>query len=346
MPRADDQGQTLGGIATETMESETSPGPPPCLVSGSASIELAADIAGRLGIQPLERRVEPFPDGETYVRLGHSVRGRDAYILQSTCPPVNEHLFELLLLLDTVRRANAARLTAVVPYYGYARQDRKAKGREPISAKLVANLIVAAGADRIVTVDLHSPAIQGFFDIGMDHLTAMPLLAEHVKARVPHDAVVVSPDTGGVKRADMFARLLALPIAILHTRRASASQVEIAAVIGDVRGKVPIIVDDIIATGGTILEAVEALVEAGARPEVRVVASHGVLAGDATRILNHPSIREVVVTDTVPVPLEKRRALPQLEVVSVGSLLAQAVGRLHSGHSLSALFSQDGLTPV
>ena len=161
MPRADDQQQTLGAVATELQDASTSPAAPPCLVSGSAVTDLAADVAGRLGIQALERRIERFPDGETYVRLGKSVRGRDAYILQSTCPPVNEHLFELLLLLDTVRRANAARLTAIVPYYGYARQDRKAKGREPISAKLVANLIVAAGADRIVTVDLHSPAIQG-----------------------------------------------------------------------------------------------------------------------------------------------------------------------------------------
>lgn len=319
---------------------------PPCLLCGSSVPELGEQVACLVGVPLLERRIERFPDGEMYVRLGESVRGRDAYVLQSTCAPVNDHLFELLLVLDTLRRASAARLTAVIPYYGYARQDRKSSGREPISAKLVANLLATAGANRIVAVDLHSPAIQGFFDIGMDHLTTIPLLAAYLKDRIPRDSVLVSPDTGGVKRADLFARLLGLPLAILHKRRASAREVEIAAVVGDVRGKSPIIVDDIIATGGSIQHAVETLVREGARPEVRVVATHGVLAGDAARVLDHPAIQEIVVTDTIPVRPEIRRSLPRLHVVSVAELLAAAILRLHSGNSLSELFSIDGAPPV
>jgi ribose-phosphate pyrophosphokinase len=319
---------------------------PPCLVCGSSIPELSVEVAHQVGVPLLDRRLERFPDGEMYVQLGQSVRGRDAYILQSTHAPANENLFELLLLLDTLRRASAARLTAVIPYYGYARQDRKSTGREPITAKLVANLLTAAGATRIVAVDLHSPAIQGFFDIGMDHLTAVPLLAEYLRSRIPRDSVVVSPDTGGVKRVDFFAHLLDLPIAILHKRRASAHEVAIAAVVGDVRGKTPIIVDDIIATGGTIVEAVDTLLREGAQPAVWVVASHGVFAGDAARILNHPAIHELVVTDTVPIPSETRRALPRLHVVSIAELLAAAIRRLHTGSSLSALFSKEGAPPV
>ena len=318
---------------------------PPCLLCGSAVPALGAEIARLLGVAPQPRRIERFPDGELYVQLAQSVRGRDAYVIQSTCAPVNDHLFELLLLLDTLHRASAARLTAIIPYYGYARQERKSSGREPISAKLVANLLVAAGADRIVSVDLHSPAIQGFFDIGMDHLTAVPLLADYLKARIPANSVLVSPDTGGVKRVDIFARLLDLPLAILHKRRTTPHEVEIAAVVGDVRDKCPILVDDIIATGGTIRHAVDTLIKEGARPEARVVATHGVLAGDALRLLDHPAIREIVVTDTIPIAPELRRGLPTLHVVSVAELLANAIARLHSGHSLSELFPREGGVP-
>jgi ribose-phosphate pyrophosphokinase len=312
---------------------------PPCLIAGSANEPLAQAIAGELGISLMERRIERFPDGETYVRLGASVRGRDAYIIQPTSAPVNDNLVELALLIDTVRRASAGRVTAVIPYYGYARQDRKFIGREPISAKLVANLITAAGADRVVAVDLHSPAIQGFFDIGMDHLTAIPLLAEHLKAQLVPDSVVVSPDTGGVKRADLYARLLNLPLAILHKKRASAHEVQMQAVIGDIKGKHAIVVDDIVATGSTICEAVETLLKAGAQPAVKIVATHPVLSGEAPRLLQHRAIGEIVVTDTIPVAPEVRAALPTLRVVSVAELLANAIRRLHEGHSLSELFT-------
>jgi ribose-phosphate pyrophosphokinase len=344
-PAGDEQYTHLEALSVVLSEMADS-SDPPCLVCGSSVPELGGEVGRLVGVPLLERRIERFPDGETYVQLAQSVRGRDAYVLQCTCAPVNDNLFELLLLLDTLRRASAARITAVVPYYGYARQDRKSSGREPITAKLVANLVTAAGANRIVAVDLHSPAIQGFFDIGMDHLTAVPLLAAYLKDRVSRDSILVSPDTGGVKRVDFFARLLDLPIAILHKRRASAREVAIAAVVGDVRGRAPIIVDDIIATGGTIRQAVDTLVCEGARPEVCVVATHGVLAGDAVRNLDHPAIREIVVTDTVPIPASTRRALPRLHVVSVAELLAAAIRRLHSGHSLSELFSNYGAPPV
>ncbi len=319
---------------------------PPAIVSGTANEALSAEIAAKLGAPLLKRRIDRFPDGELYVRFESSVRGRDAYVIQPTCTPVNEHLVELLLLIDTLRRASAGRVTAIIPYYGYARQDRKFTGRDPITAKLVANLITAAGASRVLAVDLHSPAIQGFFDIGMDHLSAIQLLAEDLMDRIPRDSVIVSPDTGGVKRADIYARMLDLPIAILHKRRATAREVEIAAVIGDIRDKYPIIVDDIISTGGTIRKAVDTLIDAGARPEVRVVATHGVLVGDAATLLTHPAIVEIVVTDTVPISPSLRVALPHLRVVSVAGLLANAIQHLHSGLSLSALFNRDGAPPV
>ena len=345
---ADDQSSSgiaihfLGASATEIPDVVS----PPCVLAGSSNVALAQAVATRLGSSLLDRRIEQFPDGEMYVRLGTSVRGRDAFIIQPTCAPVNDNLFELLLLIDALRRASAARLTAIVPYYGYARQDRKFTGREPITAKLVANLLAAAGATRLVAIDLHSPAIQGFFDIGMDHLTAIPLLCEYLQPRIPTQSVIVSPDTGGVKRADVFARMLNLPIAILHKRRASARQVDIAAVIGDIRDKSPIIVDDIIATGGTIRKAVDTLVGAGARPDVRIVATHGVFAGDALELLDHPAITEIVVTDTIPIPAQARAALPALRVVSVADLLANAIRRLHSGLSLSELFAGEGAPPI
>ncbi len=350
MSAAGTEDQTPQTVSLQVFTSETQEVTelitPPALVSGSANMPLAVEIARRVGVQLLDRRIERFPDGEVYVRFESSVRGRDTYVIQPTSAPVNDNLFELLLLIDTLRRASVGRVTAIIPYYGYARQDRKFLGRDPITAKLVANLITSAGAARVLAIDLHSPAIQGFFDIGMDHLSAIQLLAEDLKGRIPADSIVVSPDTGGVKRADTYARLLGLPIAILHKRRAGPRDVEIGAVIGDVRGKCPIIIDDMITTGGTIRKAVETLVSAGARPEVRVVATHGVFAGNAAEMLDHPSIAEVLVTDTIPVPAQMRTALPCLRVVSVAGLLASAILRLHTGLSLSALFNRDGAPAI
>jgi ribose-phosphate pyrophosphokinase len=319
---------------------------PPCLIAGSASRHLAQRIAELGGFAQVGVELTRFPDTEMHVRLVESVRGHDAFIIQSTCAPVNEHLVELLILIDTLSRASAGRITAIIPYYGYARQDRKSTGREPITAKLVANLISAAGANRVLAIDLHSPAIQGFFDIGMDHPTAIPLLANALRGKIPPDSVIVSPDTGGVKRADFFASQLQLPIAILHKRRADGDNVKIAAVIGDVRDRTPIIVDDIIATGGTLLEAVETLLRAGARSDVRVAATHGVFAGNAAQRLAHPAIKQIVVTDSIETPAGLCEALPTLEVVSIAQLLGDAIYRLHNGLSLSALFNVNGIPPI
>ncbi|HEX8996684.1 MAG TPA: ribose-phosphate diphosphokinase [Ktedonobacterales bacterium] len=319
---------------------------PPCLIAGSASRRLTQRIAELGRFAQVDVELTRFPDTEMHVRLAESVRGHDAFVIQSTSAPVNENLTELLILLDTLSRASAGRITAIIPYYGYARQDRKSTGREPITAKLVANLISAAGANRVLAIDLHSPAIQGFFDIGMDHPTAIPLLANALRGRIPSDSVIVSPDTGGVKRADFFSNLLHLPIAILHKRRADGENVEMAAVIGDVRDRTPIIVDDIIATGGTLQEAVETLLRAGARPDVRVAATHGVFAGVAAQRLSHPAITQIVVTDSIELPAGVREALPTLEVVSIAELLGDAIYRLHNGLSLSALFNVNGLPPI
>ena len=319
---------------------------PPCLIAGSASRRLAHRITELGSFTQIGVELTRFPDTEMHVRLEESVRGHDAYIVQSTCAPVSENLTELLILIDTLSRASAGRITAIMPYYGYARQDRKSTGREPITAKLVANLISAAGADRVLAIDLHSPAIQGFFDIGMDHPTAIPLLANALRGTIPPDSIIVSPDTGGVKRADFFAKHLHLPIAILHKRRADSDNVEIAAVIGDVSDRTPIIVDDIIATGGTILEAVETLIRAGARPDVRVVATHGVFAGSAAQRLKHPAIKQIIVTDSIEASPRLREALPNLEVVSIAQLLGDAIYRLHNSLSLSALFTVDGVNSM
>ena len=329
------------GIATE--------GDPPFLLfHGTANPDLAAAVAHNLHMDLSACDIERFPDTEIHVQIGASVRGRDTYIIQSACVApdpqtgqmmtVNEALLELFVMLDTMHRANAARVTAIIPYYGYARQDRKVVGREPITAKLIANLLAASGASRVLCIDLHSPAVQGFFDIGMDHLTAMHTLARHLLATSLQDVVVVSPDTGGVKRADTFANMLDRPLAILHKRRADANSVTIHSVIGDVQGKRPILVDDIIATGTTLRRAADALVEAGAQPDITIVATHAVLTSDALEKLNHPAIQRIIVTDTVPVPAEKRRKLPKLEVVSLAPLLADAIVRLHEGRSLSPLF--------
>lgn len=319
-------------------------GLPPCVIAGSASNELAKRVAKYGAIEQIGVKLTRFSDTELHVKLLDSVRGRDAYIIQSTSAPANENVMELLILIDTLRRASAGRITAITPYYGYARQDRKSTGREPITAKLIANLITTAGADRVLALDLHSPAIQGFFDIGMDHTTAVNLLAADLKPRLPANSVIVSPDTGGVKRADQFVRALGLPLAILHKRRASEDSVEIAAVIGDVEGCAPVIVDDIIATGGTIRKAVETLLEAGALPDVRVVATHGVFRGDAVRNLTHPAISEIVVTDTIEASREALDGLPNLRIVGIGQLLADCVNRLHTGLSLSELFSLSGVS--
>ncbi|MEO6888378.1 MAG: ribose-phosphate diphosphokinase [Ktedonobacteraceae bacterium] len=304
---------------------------------GSASTELARAVAGLLG-RPLGRRtLQHFADGECHVQIQESVRGRDIYIVQSTCNPVNEHLMELLVMIDAFRRASASRITAIIPYYGYARQEKKTTGREPITAKLVANLLTVAGANRVVSIDLHSPAIQGFFDIGMDHLTAIPLLGRYVREHIDlSDAVVVTPDTGRVKVADVYANMLNIPLVVMHKRRSNDQSVEVRAIVGTVEGKRPIIVDDIISTGGTIFTCAQALLEAGALPDITVVATHAVMSPPVEERLCMPEITRIITTDTIP--LRSQELSEKCVVLSVSELLAETVQRLHQGRSISALF--------
>lgn len=306
------------------------------LYHGSANPDLAARVAQRLGIALGRSVLHRFPDTEVHVEIEESVRGKDVYIIQSTGPPVNEHLMELLVLIDAFRRASAGRINAIVPYYGYSRQEKKSTGREPITARLVADLLTTAGAHRVVSIDLHAPAIQGFFDVWMDHLTAVPILVEHLLARRSPDMVVVAPDVGRAKLGDRYATVLDLPLAIIHKRRLSAERTEAGAIVGEVRERAPIVIDDMITTGGTVMGAVEALLRAGARPEITVVATHPLLVGPARERLSHQAIREVVVSDTLPVPAERRP--PRLTVVSVADLLAETIRRLHLNQSISALF--------
>jgi ribose-phosphate pyrophosphokinase len=306
------------------------------LFSGTEGLPLAQAVAARLRMPVARKTVQRFPDGEVYVHLEEIVRGRDVYLVQSTGPPVHEHLMEVLITIDTFRRAAAGRITAIIPYYGYSRQEKMSAGREPITARLVADLLAAAGTNRVVSIDLHNSAMQGFFSIGMDHLTAVQILLERLQQHRQEDSVVVSPDAGRVKLAERYARGLRLPLVILHKERIDGAESEVRAVIGEVRGRRPIIIDDMITTGGTILAAVEALLAAGAKPEIVVAATHGVLVGKALERLSHPSISEVVITDTLA--QDGKTLLPNLVVLSVAGLLAEAVRRLNEDRSISELF--------
>ncbi len=310
------------------------------IYAGSATPDLAQSVAKLLGRMLGSRDLHTFSDGESHVQILDSVRGRDIYIVQSTCNPVNEHLMELLMMIDAFRRASAQQITALIPYYGYARQEKKSTGREPITAKLVANLLTTAGANRVVCIDLHSPAIQGFFDIGMDHLTAIPLMADYLRSNVNlTDSVVVTPDTGRVKVADMYANLLDLPLVVMHKRRIGehGQSVEVGAIVGTVQGKRPIIVDDIISTGGTVNTCCQALLEAGALPDISVVATHSVMAGRAEELLSIPEITRIITTDTIPQHIESLKS--KTFVITVAPLLAETIMRLHEGRSISAMFS-------
>ena len=308
------------------------------LIAGNANVPLAENIAHALDVPLSNRDIYRFPDGELHVEIQETVRGDDVYLIQPTGPPVEERLFELLLLADACRRAGAASVTAVVSYFGYARHDRRASGREAVGARLVADLIGAARVNRVVALDLHVTSLEGFFPVPVEHLTAVPRLLEQVRCRVTDNSIVVAADLGAAKLAERYASALGVPAAIVHKRRLSGEQVRVRAIAGEVRGRVPLIIDDMISTGGTVEAAVKALVEAGAVPEVDVVATHGVLVGAAIERLAGCGVRGLIVTDSVMIP--DTQALP-LEVVSVGSLLADAIGRLHRGQSLAALIRHE-----
>ncbi|MCD6450047.1 MAG: ribose-phosphate pyrophosphokinase [Thermotogaceae bacterium] len=303
------------------------------IFSGSANIPLAKKIVDYLGLEIGCVELGRYADGEINFRIGETVRGHDVFIVQSTSPPVNEHLMELLIMIDAFKRASARTIAVVMPYYGYARQDRKARGRDPISAKLVANLLTVAGADRIITIDLHAEQIQGFFDIPVDNLWSFPVFVEKIKEFNYKDLVVVSPDVGGVKRARKFAEKIGAPLAILDKRRPKDNVAEIMNVIGDVEGKVAVLFDDIIDTARSLVEGAKALIKAGA-VKIIAAATHGILSDGATeRIMNSP-IEKLYITDTI-----YHNKLPEkFEVLSVYKLLGETIMRIRKNLSVSVLF--------
>jgi ribose-phosphate pyrophosphokinase len=307
------------------------------IFSGSANKELSAEICQFLELPAGRVKVSRFSDFETFCEIQENVRGVDTYVVQPTCAPVNDHVMELLIMVDALRRASAGSITAVIPYYGYARQDRKVAPRTPITSKLVADLLVAAGVNRIVALDLHAAQIQGFFNIPFDHLFAMPaLLDQHLKAHYSNDVVVVSPDAGGVERARAYSKRLFGSLAIIDKRREKANVSEVMNIIGEVDGKRCLILDDMIDTAGTLVNAANALVGAGAK-EVAACATHAVLSGPAIKRIAESPISEVIVTNSIPLS-DEAKATGKFKVVSIARLLAEAIRRIHNSDSVSSLF--------
>jgi len=307
------------------------------IFTGNSNPELAREIARYLGVPMGNAEVSTFSDGEICVNIYETVRGADVFVIQSICHPVNDNLMELLIMIDAFKRASAGRITAVIPYYGYARQDRKAKARDPITAKLVADLITSAGANRVLTMDLHAPQIQGFFNIPLDHLLGMPILAHYFIERglEGDEVVVVSPDVGSVTRARSFANRLNASLAIVDNRRPRANEAEVMNVIGDVKGKKAILIDDLVDTAGTLLQASLALVERGAT-EIYACCTHGVLSGPGVERIKNSPIRELVITNTIPLPPEKR--IDKIKILSVAPLFAEAIDRIYEDIAVSPLF--------
>ncbi len=309
------------------------------IFTGNSNPALAREVAEHLAVRIGEAEVGRFPDGEVMVEVRENVRGGDCFVIQSICSPPNDNLMELLLLMDALRRASAKRITAVIPYFGYGRQDRKVAPRVPISAKLVADLITTAGASRVLTVDLHAGQIQGFFNIPVDNLYAMPVLISHVRKRIEgKKIVVVSPDAGGVERARAFARRLNADLAIIDKRRRRASEVAEMRLVGEVKDAVAVLVDDMIDTAGTITEAAKTVTNAGAI-EVFACATHPILSDPACDRLNHSAIRELITTNSIPLRAKTQAELVNLKVISVGGLIAEAVRRIHNEESVSSLFN-------
>ncbi len=311
------------------------------IFSGRANPQLARDLCSFLHLELGSIALGKHPDGENFCKIEDDVRGRDVYLIQPTCPPVNDNLLELLIMIDSCKRASAARITAVIPYYGYARQDRKDEGRVPITAKLVANLITRAGADRVLTMDLHAPQIQGFFDVPVDHLYAAPVLNGYFQKQgyLPEDLVVVSPDEGSIKRAIGHSKRMGGKLAIVDKRRVSALETQQNTIIGGpVEGKICLMFDDMISTAGSICGAAELVHKAGAR-EIHIAATHGVLCGKAIENIKRAPINSLVITNSIPLSAEKQ--LPTIQVLSVAPLLAEAIRRIHHNKSISQMFGSD-----
>ncbi|MFA6599776.1 MAG: ribose-phosphate pyrophosphokinase [Candidatus Omnitrophota bacterium] len=310
------------------------------IFGGNSNPELVGEIAHLLS-KPLGEVVcGRFPEGETQVQIRENVRGKDVFIVQSTCTPPNDNLMELLILMDAARRASAKRITAVLPFFGYARQDRKDRPRVPITAKLVANIITVAGANRVLTMDLHAGQIQGFFDIPVDHLYSIRVIGDYLKKKELKNLVVVSPDVGGIRMARAYSKLLECPFAIVDKRREDATRTHVMNIIGEVRGKNVVIVDDLISTGGSLVEAAGALAKHGAL-DVYATVVHPVLAGPAVERIGQSVIKELIVTNSIPLAPEKR--IPKITQLSVAPLLAEAIYRIHSNESVSTLFAQVGV---
>jgi len=306
------------------------------IFSGNSNRELAESICRYVEIPLGRAEVTKFSDGESYVEIGESVRGVTCFVIQSTCPPVNHNLMELLIMIDALKRASAGGIVVVLPYFGYARQDRKVRPRTPISAKLAADLITAAGAERVLAIDLHAGQIQGFFNIPFDHMYAMPVFIDHVRGRYPDNVVVVSPDAGGVERARAYSKRLNATLAIIDKRRERANVSEVMHTIGDVKGKDAIIVDDLIDTAGTLTQAAKAIMADGAR-SVSACATHGVLSGPAIQRIEESPLTDIFITDTIPLT-EAAKNCKKIRSLTVGRLLGEAVKRIHHGDSISSLF--------
>ncbi len=305
--------------------------------SGNANPELAKRICSYLKVPLGNAQVDRFNDGEIRIRIAEDVRGRDVFVVQPTCNPVNDNLMELLILTDAIRRSSARRITAVMPYYGYSRQDRKDRPRVPITAKLVANLITVAGANRVLTMDLHAGQIQGFFDIPLDNLFAVNTFMRYFEKMHLPNLVVVSPDVGGMKMARAYAKKFKAGLAVVDKRRINDKEAEVMNIMGEVRGKNVCLIDDLVATAGTLVEAVAALKNAGAK-KIFAAATHAVLSGPAIERIENSALEELIVTDTIPIPREKM--IPRIKVLSVGPLLGQAIERIHYEKSISTLFDK------
>ncbi len=304
------------------------------IFSGSANRPLAEEVARQLDVQLGRCTICKLPDTETYVTIDDAVRGDDVFLIQPCGAPVNDHLMELLLLIDALRRASANTISCVLPYFPYARQERMAHGREAISAKVVAQMLETLGTHRVIFMDIHAPAIQGFFNIPVDPLTALPVLAEQFRGEQFKEAVIVAPDEGRVKMAARYAESLGLPLAFMHKRRTGFTSTKTLTLVGDLKDKIPIIIDDVISSG-SVLSQVPVLLEAGARPEVYVAITHGVLAPGAIDKLDHPAIKQLLLTNTLPLSLEQHH--PKIRVVSIAPLLATVLHRVHDGNSISDL---------
>lgn len=309
------------------------------IMSGNSHPALAMQIASAQGLQLSKTTISTFADGEISVSITESVRGSDVFLIQSTCNPVNNHLMELLIMADACKRASAARITAVIPYFGYARQDRKSRARDPISAKLVANLIAASGVDRVLTMDLHAAQIQGFFDIPVDNMLGASVLIPYIAGKFgvgAKDAMIVSPDLGSVSRARKFAERLDMPLAIIDKRRPRANVSEVMSIIGNVEGKKCILVDDLIDTAGTLCHAADALIEKGGATEIYACATHGVLSDPAVKRLEESPIQELALLDTIPLPSEKK--LDKIQILQTAPVFSEAIGRIYDEVSVSPLF--------